>query len=131
MQILIDIAENRFNRLKEGKIQHGCIAEKMILKAVKEGVPIVTPQEPQSFKWCTDCKEYDQDKHCCHRYSKVIRDTVAEIEQEPILEKVNKMKSEIADSLEFWDYSPNNNPLARDILETVTNFWGDIREVVE
>ena len=40
-------------------------------------------QEPQSFKWCTDCKEYNQEKHCCHRYSKVIRNTVAEIKQEP------------------------------------------------
>jgi hypothetical protein len=39
--------------------------------------------EPQSFKWCTDCKEYDQEKHCCHRYSKVIRDTVEEMKQEP------------------------------------------------
>ena len=54
-----------------------------------------------------------------------------EEEQEPILEKINKMKSEIADSLEFWDYSPNNNPLARDMLETITNFWGDMREVKE
>lgn len=51
--------------------------------------------------------------------------------QEPILEKINKMKSEIADSLEFWHYSPNNNPLARDMLETITNFWGDVREVEE
>lgn len=49
------------------------------------------------------------------------------LEQEPILEKINKMKSEIADSLEFWDYSPNNNPLARDMIETITNFWGDIK----
>lgn len=55
----------------------------------------------------------------------------AEEEQQPILDKINKMKSEIADSLEFWDYSPNNNPLARDMLETLTNFWGDIREVEE
>lgn len=53
------------------------------------------------------------------------------LEQEPMLGKINKMKSEIADSLEFWDYSPNNNPLARDILETITNFLGDIREVEE
>lgn len=67
MQILIDIAENRFNRLKEGKIQHGCIAEKMILKAVKEGVP-VTPQElTEKCKWIkydhrTMCpKEHDID----------------------------------------------------------------------
>lgn len=49
------------------------------------------------------------------------------LEQEPVLDKINKMKSEIADSLEFWDYSPNNNPLARDMLETLTNFWGDIK----
>ena len=53
------------------------------------------------------------------------------LEQEPVIDKINKMKSEIADSLEFWDYSPNNNPLARDMLETLTNFWGDIREVKE
>ena len=50
-----------------------------------------------------------------------------ELEQEPILDKINKMKFEIADTLEFWDYSPNNNPLARDMLETITNFWGDIK----
>lgn len=39
-------------------------------------------QESQTFKWCTDCKEYDQEKHCCHRWSKVIRDTVEEMKQE-------------------------------------------------
>ena len=45
-------------------------------------LPSVTPQEPKTFKWCTDCKEYDQEKHCCHRWSKVIRDTVEEMKQE-------------------------------------------------
>lgn len=54
--------------------------------------------------------------------------TLPTVPQEPILEKINKMKSEIADSLEFWDYSPNNNPLVRDMLETITNFLGDVRE---
>ena len=49
------------------------------------------------------------------------------LEQESIFEKINKMKAEIAGSLEFWDYSPNNNPLARDILETLTYFWGDVK----
>ena len=60
-----------------------------------------------------------------------IQELVKALGQEPVLEKVNKMKSEIASSLEFWDYSPNNNPLARDMLETITHFWGDIREVEE
>lgn len=43
--------------------------------------------EPQTFKWCTDCREYDQEKHCCHRWSKVIRDTVQEMKQEPFINK--------------------------------------------
>ena len=64
-------------------------------------------------------------------YHELTHSKIKALEQEPIIDKINKMKSEIADSLEFWDYSPNNNPLARDILETVTNFWGDIREEEE
>lgn len=35
------------------------------------------------YRWCNrDCKEYDKEKHCCHRFSTVIRETVAEIERE-------------------------------------------------
>ena len=60
-----------------------------VYSALIDGIDTLE-QEPQSFKWCTDCKEYDQEKHCCHRWSKVIRDTVEEMkqEQEPILDKV-------------------------------------------
>ena len=29
------------------------------IQAIRE-MPSVSPQEPQSFKWCTDCKEYDR-----------------------------------------------------------------------
>ena len=29
-------------------------------------------------EWCTDCKEYDQERHCCPRFNKVIRQTVEE-----------------------------------------------------
>lgn len=41
---------------------------------------------------------------------------------------IRQMKSAIADSLEFWDYSPNNNPLARDILETVNKYCAKMVE---
>lgn len=51
-------------------------------------LPSVTPQEPKTFKWCDTCKEYDQEKHCCHRWSKVIRDTVEEMKQEYIEREV-------------------------------------------
>lgn len=30
-------------------------------------------------EWCTDCKEYDEEQHCCHRFTKVIRMTVDEM----------------------------------------------------
>ena len=53
-------------------------------------------QEPQTFKWCTDCREYDQEKHCCHRWSKAIRDTVEEMKQEYIEREVlDKIRAEI------------------------------------
>lgn len=42
--------------------------------------------EPEEFEWCHDCKEYDQEKHCCHRFTKVIRNTVEELKAYPIRE---------------------------------------------
>ena len=64
-------------------------------------MPSVTPQEPQTFKWCTDCREYDQEKHCCHRWSKAIRDTVEEMKQEYIEREVlDKIDEIITDALD-------------------------------
>ena len=37
--------------------------------------------EQESFEWCHDCKEYDQEAHCCHRWTKAIRKTVDELKQ--------------------------------------------------
>ena len=38
--------------------------------------------DDETFEWCHDCKEYDQKNHCCHRWTKVIRDTVDELEKD-------------------------------------------------
>ena len=67
-------------------------------------LPTVTPQEPQTFKWCTDCKEYDQEKHCCHRWSKVIRDTVEEMKQEPKTGYWIEHPHEWGDDWQYSDY---------------------------
>ena len=32
-------------------------------------------------EWCTDCKEYDHEKHCCPRFNRVIRETIEEVRQ--------------------------------------------------
>ena len=46
--------------------------------------------EPEDFEWCHDCKEYDQTAHCCHRWTKVIRQTVDEIKAEQPERKTGK-----------------------------------------
>ena len=50
-----------------------------ILDEVENGIKQLPSAEEESFEWCTDCKEYDQEQHCCHRYSKVIRQAFEEM----------------------------------------------------
>lgn len=45
-----------------------------------EQLPPAQPEQ-ESFEWCHDCKEYDQEAHCCHRWTKAIRKTVDELKQ--------------------------------------------------
>ena len=47
-------------------------SDKMAIEALPSAVE-------EEFEWCHDCKEYDQEAHCCHRWTKVIRNTVAEL----------------------------------------------------
>lgn len=35
--------------------------------------------QPKLDEWCKDCKEYDQERHCCPRFNRVIRETVDEV----------------------------------------------------
>lgn len=44
-------------------------------QAVTDAEPVREPDE-----WCTDCKEYDHDKHCCHRFNRVIRSALQDAE---------------------------------------------------
>lgn len=38
----------------------------------------------KKIEWCRDCHEYDKKKHCCRRWSKVIRSTLEEMEKDAI-----------------------------------------------
>lgn len=31
------------------------------------------------YEWCSDCKEYDSEHHCCPRWNSVIRSTVEDL----------------------------------------------------
>ena len=48
---------------------------RFVLEKIDE-MPNVTMEE---FEWCHDCKEYDTERHCCPRWTKVIRQTVEEM----------------------------------------------------
>lgn len=43
-----------------------------------KGLPSAQP-EPHYDEWCTDCKEYDHERHCCPRWNKVIKQTVEDL----------------------------------------------------
>ena len=58
----------------------GCNVERE--KLIESYISKLPSAESESFEWCTDCKEYDQEKHCCPRWNKVIKNTLVEVERE-------------------------------------------------
>lgn len=61
--------------------------------------------EPEEFEWCHDCKEYDTEKHCCHRWTKVIRQTVEKMKTDwrwiPVTEALPKPWQEVLTTYEY------------------------------
>ena len=68
------------NGIYDGKIRTAIMYEGVM--EILNNIPSAEPEE-EVFEWCHDCKEYDQEKHCCHRWTKVIRQTVEEMKAEP------------------------------------------------
>lgn len=54
--------------------------ENTFMHLVRDIAPSVRP-DPHYNKWCTDCKEYDQERHCCPRWNRVISQTVKEMKR--------------------------------------------------
>ena len=48
--------------------------------ALERKIAELPSAEDESFEWCTDCKEYDREAHCCHRFTKVIRNAVEDMQ---------------------------------------------------
>lgn len=54
-----------------------------LAKTYIEQLPSAQP-EPNYDEWCTDCKEYDKERHCCPRWNRVIRETLKDAQPEII-----------------------------------------------
>ena len=52
-------------------------------------------QQDKAFdEWCTDCKEYDHNRHCCPRFNKVIRGALDEVKQQGWIPVTERMPEE-------------------------------------
>ena len=72
-QAAIDIIED---------FPHGDVWNVESMEEMVDRIKQLPSAESESFEWCTDCKEYDQEAHCCHRWNKVIKNTLVEVERE-------------------------------------------------
>lgn len=101
---------------------HGRKCENIPMLNVKrylENAPSAEP-EPEEFEWCHDCKEYDQEKHCCHRWTKVIRQTVKEVKAQYALEY-----PKIIHCKDCKFYTPMNRELKTGICSLTMHHLGD------
>lgn len=66
------------NGMKRGEIKTALTWEG--IRKILENIPSAEP-ELDKHEWCDDCKEYDQEKHCCPRWNKVIGKTVEDMKK--------------------------------------------------
>ena len=74
-----------------------------VIQDIKD-LPSAQP-EPHYDEWCTDCKEYDHERHCCPRWNRVIRETLKDAQPEIIRCKDCKWKQG-SECVRFADVRP-------------------------
>ena len=70
-----------------GCLRDGQICGDYCRRAIEQLLP--TQPEPNYDEWCTDCKEYDHENSCCPRWTKVIRQTRRELQDEFVMTAVD------------------------------------------
>ena len=53
-------------------------------------------------EWCTDCTEYDQERHCCPRFNRVIRETVDEVKNNQWIPCSERLPKDIRPVIVTW-----------------------------
>jgi len=79
--------------------------------ALKQKDKSVTPNDIMRFpsahpgcdEWCTDCKEYDQEKHCCPRWNRVIRQTVEELKKQKTGHWIHKLRHSEDKQFDYYE----------------------------
>lgn len=58
------------------KVEGYSEGEVNVIKAVLYELRLMPSAQPDLNEWCTDCKEYDKEKHHCPRFNRVIREAL-------------------------------------------------------
>lgn len=69
--------EEAITRLKNMAWLYGSVEREQNIEAIDMAIEALSDRPTD--EWCTDCKEYDHEKHCCPRFNRVIRTTLAEV----------------------------------------------------
>ena len=84
----IEYEVNRLNSAMYYALQHDMFATRANLKIQKNTLDGLIdeieklPSAERDYKfdeWCTECKEYDKERHCCPRFNHVIRTAIDDI----------------------------------------------------
>ena len=91
---IIDISKENYEQI----INHPyglLVLSQDISKVMQNATPL-----DETFEWCHDCKEYDTEKHCCHRFTKVIRNTLKD-NINAVLEDIKEEIWEVCNNLTY------------------------------
>lgn len=66
-------------------------------------LPSAQPEEIALHESCTDCPLYDNDRHSCPRFNKVIPETLREVQPEQQWIPVTERLPEDSDYHDFWE----------------------------
>ena len=79
------------------EVLHGGCITKDVKNFVRYQLLSVPSAQPEMDEWCTDCKEYDQERHCCPRFGRVIRDTLDEVAPRwiPVTKRLPKLDEDV------------------------------------
>jgi hypothetical protein len=91
---------------KDGETIHGLISLSQVNSAIIN-LPSAQP-EMNLDEWCTDCKEYDHERHCCPRWNRVIRQTLKDAQPE-IIRCKDCAKREFCRTSTVWAVRPGDD----------------------
>ena len=69
-QAVIDVIED---------YPHGNVWNVESMEEMVDKIKALPSAQPDLDEWCTDCREYDKDRHSCPRWNRVIRQTVEDM----------------------------------------------------